>query len=280
MKIRSQLILLILLLLGHVSQIASANKYDIRTENDNDKFRVHGLSSFKTGDKDKISQWLTNGVNATRATLGVYPRPLELYVYPKESNQPVPWAHTRRDNLESIHFYIDSRFPLEKFVDDWTIYHEISHLALPYLGSEYSWFSEGFASFMQYQIMAEMGLLEGTLKLSYEKKVSPHLRWFNSDLAASKIAQRLMSKRNYPAAYWGGAWFFVLADQQLRKKHNVTLNMVVEQYQNCCRLRDESVQEVVASFDQLIDDPLFTTLLHRFENQAARELYPEEFTTE
>jgi hypothetical protein len=279
MKRRSQLLLLILLSLSHIGQIALANKYAARNEIDNNKFRVHGLSSFADEDKDKISRWLQKGVNATRATLGVYPRPLELYVYPKKSNQPVPWAHTRRDNLESIHFYIDSRFPLKKFVDDWTIYHEISHLALPYLGSEYSWFSEGFASYMQYQIMAETGILDGTLKQRYEQKISPHLRWFNSDLAASIIAKRLMSKKNYPAAYWGGAWFFVVADKQLRQKHNITLNMLLEQYQDCCRLRDENIQDVVASFDKLIDAPLFSTLLHRFENQAAQEVYPQEFTS-
>lgn len=242
-----------------------------------DTFRVHGLSAFKADKKQILSQWLTKGVNATRATLGVYPRRLELYVYPKKSNQPVPWAHTRRDQKESIHFYVDSRFPVDKFINDWTIYHEISHLALPYLGAEYSWFSEGFASFMQYQIMAETGVLKGTLQERYQKKIAPHLKLFNSDLTAAAIARHLLSNSNYPAGYWGGAWFFVLADQQLRQKHNVSLNMVVEQYQTCCRLRDHTVQEVLKSFDQLIEDTLFTDLLERFENDAARTLYPGSF---
>ena len=242
-----------------------------------DTFRVHGLSTFKAEKKQMLSQWLTKGVNATRATLGVYPRRLELYVYQKKSNQPVPWAHTRRDQKESIHFYVDSRFPVDKFINDWTIYHELSHLALPYLGAEYSWFSEGFASFMQYQIMAEIGILKGTLDERYQKKITPHLKWFNSDLTAAAIARRLLSQRNYPAGYWGGAWFFILADQQLRQKHNVSLNMVVEQYQTCCRLRDNTVQEVLKSFDQLIEDTLFTDLLKRFENDAARTVYPDSF---
>ena len=83
MKLRSQLVLLILISLAHINQIASANINSITRAIDNDKFRVHGLSSFTNEEKDKISQWLKIGVNATRATLGVYPRPLELYVYPK-----------------------------------------------------------------------------------------------------------------------------------------------------------------------------------------------------
>jgi hypothetical protein len=62
-------------------------------------------------------------------------------------------GYTRRDGKGSVHFHVDTRFGLTKFVDDWTVYHELAHMALPYLGSEYRWFSEGFASFMQYQIM-------------------------------------------------------------------------------------------------------------------------------
>ena len=240
-------------------------------------FRVHGLSAFQPEQRRMLSQWLTKGVNATRATLGVYPQTLELYVYPKKSKQPVPWAHTRRDALESAHFYVDTRFPLSKFINDWTIYHELSHLALPYMGSEYSWFAEGFASFMQYQIMAEIGVLEGTLQERYQKKIAPHLKWFNSDLSAASIAKRLLSKRNYPAGYWGGAWFFIMADQELRRKHGVSLNRLIEQYQICCRLQDNTVQDVLKSFDTLIDDTLFTDLLRRFENDAARTLYPDSF---
>ena len=240
-------------------------------------FRVHGLSVFKEDKRQMLSAWLTEGVNSTRATLGVYPRRLELYVYPRKSNQPVPWAHTRRDDKESIHFYVDTRFQKEKFINDWTIYHEISHLALPYLGSEYSWFSEGFASYMQYQIMADSGVLKGTLQERYQQKIAPHLKWFNSELTPAAIARRLLSHRNYPAGYWGGAWFFVLADQQLQHKHQLSLNQVVEQYQLCCRLHDETVQDVLTSFDRLIEDSLFSDLLKRFENDPARTLYPDRF---
>ena len=123
-----------------------------------DQFSVQGLSVFKDEQATMLTSWLSQGVNATRATLGIYPTPLAIHVYPKKSNQPVPWAFTRRDAKGSVHFYVDTRFGLTKFVDDWTIYHEFAHLALPYLGQKYRWLSEGFASYMQYQIMQEMGV--------------------------------------------------------------------------------------------------------------------------
>ncbi|WP_232787695.1 hypothetical protein [Paraglaciecola sp. MB-3u-78] len=116
-----------------------------------------------------LQSWLTLGVNATRATLGIYPTPLSLHLYQKKSNQPVPWAYTRRGGKGSVHFHVDTRFGLTKFIDDWTLYHELAHMALPYLGPEYRWLSEDFASFMQYQIMLQAGVLKGDLSEHYRR---------------------------------------------------------------------------------------------------------------
>ncbi|MFT6899290.1 MAG: hypothetical protein ACJA13_003723 [Paraglaciecola sp.] len=242
-----------------------------------DPFKVHGLSAFSSAQKTLIRQWLTHGVNATRDTLGVYPQTLEFFVYGKKSNQPVPWAHTRRGTTPSIHLYIDKRFPVDKFINDWTLYHEISHLALPFLGKHYAWLSEGFASFMQYQIMAKANILPGTLPLSYQHKIAPHLKWFASDLPPADIARRLMEQSNYPGAYWGGAWFFVLADRQLSTGHNISLASLIAQYQLCCRQGDSSAAQLMDALDSLIDEPLFSQLLYHYEHQAAREIYPVEF---
>jgi hypothetical protein len=245
------------------------------TEN---QFKVHGLSVFKDDQAKMLESWLTKGVNATRATLGIYPTPLSLYLYPRKSNQPVPWAYTRRDGKGSVHFHVDTRFGLTKFVDDWTVYHELAHMALPYLGSEYRWFSEGFASFMQYQIMAQAGVLKGNLFDRYNNKINPHLRWFNSDLTAASIATRLMDNNQYPAAYWGSAYFFVLADTKLQQQHKISLTQLISLYQDCCRAQDNNLEEVLASLDGMIEDKLFTQLMDEFKNVPAKKLYPEVFS--
>jgi hypothetical protein len=242
-----------------------------------DQFQVHGLSTFKNEQAKILENWLTKGVNATRDTLGVYPTPLALHLYPRKSNQPVPWAYTRRDGEGSVHLHVDVRFGLTKFVEDWTIYHELAHMALPYLGEEYRWFSEGFASFMQYQIMAQAGLLKGKLDEQYRAKISPHLRWFDSDLTAASIATRLMDNQQYPAAYWGATYFFMTADQLLIKRHNTTLTELISHYQDCCRTSDNNLSDVVDSLDAILDDPFFSHLLKQYENAPARDLYPENF---
>jgi hypothetical protein len=241
------------------------------------QFRIHGLSRFTGAQKDLLRQWLKEGVKATRQTLGDYPRRLELYVYPKPSDQPVPWAHTRRDANESIHFYVDTRFTLHDFISDWTIYHELAHLAIPYVGEQYAWFSEGFASYMQYQTMHEDKLLSEPLKQLYHNKIAPHLSRFNVGENAASVATKLMEKRNYPAAYWGGSWYFVMADQQLQNKHNMRLTALIERYQQTGRTKDQNIQALVNSLDALINDSLFGDLLYRFEHSPAKELYPTQF---
>ncbi|WP_235594805.1 hypothetical protein [Paraglaciecola hydrolytica] len=243
-----------------------------------DQFRIHGLSAFAKAPQEVLRQWLKTGVNATRTTLGIYPRPLELYVYPKKSNQPVPWAHTRRDKHESIHFYVDTQFSLESFVADWTVYHEMAHMAIPFVGEDYAWFSEGFASYMQYQIMAQNGMLTLPIEQAYANKIGPQLKWFQSDSNAAFIATHLMKKRQFPAAYWGAAWFFVLADTQLRNKHQLTLTQVISRYQQAGRRTDDSIQALLSSLDTLISDTLFNDLLIQFEQQPAHTLYPVDWS--
>ena len=259
------------------SQVSNKNHQQSVTKATVDQFSIHGLKAFGPNEQDILRQWLAAGVNATRKTLGIYPRPLELYVYPKKSDQPVPWAHTRRDQHESIHLYVDASFSLEKFIEDWTVYHEIAHLAIPFVGEDYAWFSEGFASYMQYQIMAQSDILSLPLEQAYKNKITPQLTWFQSQQSAASIATNMMKKRNYPAAYWGGSWFFILADQQLQTKHHTSLIHLISLYQQAGRRDDDTIQKLLTSLDKLINDSLFNDLLQQFEHTPANSLYPVNF---
>lgn len=269
--------------LSQDTQAARAHRVESRIKRINagefDQFEVHGFKRFSAADKAKLTQWIKVGVNATRDTLGVYPSRLIFHLVPKKSNQPVPWAYTRRDNPQRIYLHVDSRFGQDKFINDWTIYHEISHLAIPYLGTKYAWLAEGFASFMQYQVMAKADILAGTTEQNYTKKIAPHLKWFNSDLPPASIARRLMSNKQYPAAYWGSAYFFILADNILQEQHDTRLITLISQYQFCCNEPHASAEQLMSDLDGLLGAPVFTPLLASFESSPARQLYSVESPT-
>ena len=64
-------------------------------------------------------------------------------------------------------------------MNDWTAPHEMSHLAIPYIGEKEVWFAEGFASFMQYQVMMEMGVMTKVLAdRAYHSKFSGVAEYF------------------------------------------------------------------------------------------------------
>lgn len=238
-------------------------------------YQIRGLAQFDAEQQSKLKAWLDKAVKASQTALGEYPFTMALHLHPRKANQPVPWANTWRQDQQSVHFYVDTRFPLQRFVNDWTAYHELSHLAIPYLGSWNSWFAEGFASFMQYQLMADAGVLEGSLEDAYRSKIKPQARWYNSQYSAASVARRLMQNRQYAAAYWGGAWFFVLADRQLRQDYGKGLSQLISEYQSCCRNESEDIQQLVTALDAMLEKPVFVPLLQRFEQAPARDIFRE-----
>lgn len=235
---------------------------------------VRGTERFLPEQQQKLVQWLDFGVTQTASVFGDYPFTMELHLHPRQSRQPVPWANTWRARVQSVHFYVDSRFSLQHFINDWTLYHELSHLALPYLGERHTWFAEGFASFMQYQIMQQAGLLQSTPAQLYRDKLAPHLRWYNSDYSVTEVASRLLTQGKYPAAYWGSAWFFVMADEQLMQQKGVRLTSLIARYQHCCRLQDNTLTEVLSSLDTLSETQVFTRLHQHFTESPASNVLP------
>lgn len=170
----------------------------------------HWEDSFSPGEKKNVENWLLNVTGAVETTLGVYPFDLHFYLHRQNgSSEPVPWAHTRRDNNQGVKFYIDPSFAPGSFTEDWTAPHEISHLSIPYLGRQHAWFAEGYAS------------------------------------------------------------YFIRLDKNLREEHGTSLTELIKEYQVCCRLEDRSVEEVVASWDNILGEPIFSELLHTYQTTPA-----------
>ncbi|GAB2934024.1 hypothetical protein GCM10027181_36520 [Rheinheimera gaetbuli] len=238
-------------------------------------YQLHWQHEFSAVEQLKLSQWLAFSSRATLSVLGPYPFDMQLYLYRRAGDEPVPWANTWREHSQQVHFYVAPQFSKQQFIADWTAYHEIAHLALPFLGRRHAWFAEGFASYMQYQIMQQAGLIDSAAT-EINAKFAPQRKHYVQPLSMADTAAQLMSQRRFAAGYWGGAQFFVVAERLLLQQGKAPLHLQIQRYQQCCRLQDTSLTQLIQSLDKLSDSKLFSQLLQQF-NQLPAEVFLQRY---
>jgi len=231
---------------------------------------------FSPSEQAKLQIWIENTVAGVEALVGPYPFELHIRMYRKDgAREPVPWANTIRGNLQGVNFHVDPRFSLDDFRSDWTASHELSHLIFPYLGRSASWFSEGFASFMQYQVMM------ATRDLTSDEAIERYLSRLNrasSDYPYqsspfSDAAPKLRRAGKYPVMYWGGAAYFLQVDDKLRNSSDQTLISVLGRYLQCCRQDRKNLDTLVQDLDRLSNSTIFSDCLNRFRTEPGFPAY-------
>ena len=82
---------------------------------------------------------------------------------------------------------------------------------------------------MQYQIMQQAGLIESAVE-AIRTKFSPQRQHYQQPTSMAKRAAMLLGQRRFPAGYWGGAQFFVVADRQLQQQGKGQLTALIARY--------------------------------------------------
>lgn len=221
---------------------------------------------FSADEQAKLTSWLRETYAGLESLVGKLPMGVTAHMHRRDhSREPVPWAHTERDNQQGVHFYVDPGFSLQAFRHDWTAPHELSHLILPYVGRGNAWFAEGFASFMQYQVMEAMGVLS---EADAARRYREHLERAASGYGYPRqsfveAAPKLRASRQYPVMYWGGAAYFLQVDQALRDS-GTSLAAVLRDYVRCCRQNRDSLSDLIARLDRLSGSQAFSGHYARF----------------
>ena len=243
-----------------------------RSANERLDLKIIWVDDFSSDEKEKLQMWIYGISEAVANTLGKYPFEVNIYLHRSTGNEPVPWAHTSRTGEQAVHFHVNPSFSLQNFQEDWTAAHEISHLSIPFVGKENMWFSEGYASFWQWQILANQGVFTvEEIRAKYEAKLNKIAVYYQTEDTFVTTNQNLKKQHNYPAVYWGGACYFFKADERLREQHNTSMQEVITEYQHAGRMRDESLEALVLSLDKISASKVFSTLLLEFKNGTGKQ---------
>jgi hypothetical protein len=229
---------------------------------------------FSMDEKQKVKQWLQQTFDAVQTRIGNYPFDVYVFVYRRDNAaEPCPWANTWRYPNQQVHFHIDPTYPLQDFVKDWTAPHEFSHLAIPYIGEAEPWFSEGFASYLQYEVMEEMGTLTSAQKdSSWQSKVSDLSQFFPGKRSFAEEAMQNKKDHNYKAMYWGGACLFYRWNELLKQEGKTFLELFPE-YLKCCRNEWGEVDKVVKHLDKVSGFTFGDELLKEFRTEPFKPLH-------
>lgn len=97
---------------------------------------------------------------------------------------------------------------------DWVLVHEMTHLALPDVGEEHAWLSEGLAVYIEGVARVQAGNRPETDVWAEELRSMPRGLPQPGD-------QGLDRTHTWGRTYWGGAMFCLLADVEIRRRtHN------------------------------------------------------------
>lgn len=243
----------------------------------------HWEDRFGSAEQEKLTTWISTTVAGIERSIAPYPFDVHVHFYRRSgAGQPVPWANTiRRSNRQGVNFHVNPEFSPDALRADWTAYHELSHLLIPYLGSRHSWFAEGFASYMQYQIMHALGVLtEEQMQARYQERIGRAERRYDlDDMPFTEAAPTLRARRLYPTMYWGGAVYFLRVDQELRERGQSVVQ-VIRDFVECCRFTTRGLNGLIAELDRLSRGKSFREQLDQMHTEPGfpddSEVWPDD----
>jgi len=227
---------------------------------------------FSADQQEKLRDWLRAVGQTVTLLNGRLPRDtirIELTAYPS-AGEAVPFAQVKRRNPQGVEFYINPSQPLAAFVTDWTAYHELSHLFIPYPGNADVWFSEGLASYYQNVLQYRGGLL--TEREAWQKLYNGFMRGRNDerhrDMTLGELSPRMREEHAFMRVYWSGALYFLEADLAIRDHSGgiARLDTILADYRDCCLEREQrwNGRQIAQELDRLAGAEIFVPLFERY----------------
>jgi hypothetical protein len=155
--------------------------------------------------------WITRSAQIVANYYNRFPAPsLRVRVVP-EYGDGVPSGKTFGYNGGFIRVQVGRDVTDEQLTNDWVLVHEMIHLALPEVGDDHAWLSEGLAVYIEGIARVQAGNRTQTDMWAEEIRSMP-------DGLPRPGDRGLDHTHTWGRTYWGGAMFCLLADVEIHRR--------------------------------------------------------------
>ena len=207
--------------------------------------------------KDRYVAWMRRIARIVVDEFGQMPVPsTQVVVIPTWfGNESVPWGEVRRGNGSGLLVMPNNGATMAELVEDWTLYHEFTHLYHPFLGGKGRWVAEGFASYYQNVLRAKAGVISA--EYAWERTIAGFARGEQQTRRGKTVASGGLMR-----TYWTGAVMALELDMRLRRQNETTLGRVLGQFAACCLPASRTWRPLrfMQKLDEISDTKMFTDI--------------------
>lgn len=156
-----------------------------------------------------FDEHLAAGVRASAAWFGHFPVDRVLVVVIPVAGRSITSGNVRGDGGACVRLYVPRHLDPAALAEDWVVFHEFVHLALPTLPARHRWFDEGVATYVEPLLQASLGRL--TPSAIWQARLDEYPQGEPSPGSGG-----LDEDASWGRTYYGGAAFCLLADLRIR----------------------------------------------------------------
>ena len=158
-----------------------------------------------------IVTWIEHSMRTVARYYGQFPaKQLRINVSSRDGGR-VRNGTTYGASVPFIRLQLGRDVTADELLDDWVLVHEMIHLALPEVGDDHLWLTEGLSTYVEGIARVHAG------DLRPERVWAEQMRSMPNGLPA-RGDEGLDHTHTWGRTYWGGALFCLLADVEIRKK--------------------------------------------------------------